>query len=239
MNKLTTEKLLFAHRIGATHCLMTPIISYYKSGGAGSPPVAYDEDEKRWISDLSRVPIIEPAWDSRTIDFTPLHDWIDHDGGECPVKDDDEVIVDFGDIHDGQPIFFISADSISWDDVERFKLHRAEADCPEQRSDAIEIPPPEYDPRDVAFKSEQPETTHSTAHHKRPDGTDLIDEWWKTYTPEIARILMWEQVKKYYGRLGKKDPIHIEVSKMADYLARWDKKERELAGIDDKQNTIV
>lgn len=76
---------------------------------------------------------------------------------------------------------------------------------------------------------EQPETTHATAHHKRQDGTDLIDDWWNDYQPEIARILMWEQVRKYQNRLGKKDPVHIEVSKMADYLRRWAEKEQELA----------
>lgn len=226
MNKLTTEQLLFAHRIGATHCLMTPIISYYKSGGAGSPPVAYDEDVKRWVSDLSRVPIIDPAWDSSTIDFTPLYDWIDHDGGECPVLYDDVVAVSYG---DGDAMVIPSSDGIDWPEVKMFKLYRAE-DWPEQRADAI---------GQNGNDGEHYETTHTTEHHKRPDGTDLIDDWWDTYPPEVARVLMWEQVRKYMNRLGKKDPVHIEVSKMADYLARWDKKERELAGVDDKPNTIV
>lgn len=126
------------------------------------------------------------------------------------------------------------ADYLNWSDVKQFKLHRAEADWPEQRADAIG-----QNGNGGEHYAEAPEAEHSTAHHKRPDGTDLIDEWWERYTPEVARILMWEQVKKYMNRLGKKDPIHIEVSKMADYLARWDKKERELAGVDDKPNTIV
>lgn len=75
---------------------------------------------------------------------------------------------------------------------------------------------------------EKPETTHDVSHHKRQDGTDLIDEWWNKYEPEVARILMWEMVNKYKNRLGKKDPVHIEVAKMADYLARWSEKEFEL-----------
>ena len=189
------------------------------------------------------------------IDFTPLYDWIDHDGGECPVNPDATIDTEYK--NDFQ-VVTDKASAFIWVDVARFRLSSKEkeangtaykhisksalsigSDCPEQRSDAIDIPPPEHDPRDVAFRSETPEATHATAHHKRPDGTDLIDDWWNDYTPETARILMWEQVKKYYGRLGKKDPIHIEVSKMADYLARWDKKERELAGVDDKPNTIV
>ena len=74
------------------------------------------------------------------------------------------------------------------------------------------------------------EVTHTTDHHKRPDGTDLIDDWWNEYPPEVARVLMWEQARKYNNRLGKKDPVHIEVAKMADYLRRWADKERELAG---------
>ena len=75
---------------------------------------------------------------------------------------------------------------------------------------------------------EKPETTHDVSHHKRKDGTDLIDEWWNKYEPEVARVLMWEMVNKYNNRLGKKDPVHIEVAKMADYLARWSEKEFEL-----------
>ena len=75
---------------------------------------------------------------------------------------------------------------------------------------------------------EKPETTHDVSHHKRKDGTDLIDEWWNKYEPEVARVLMWEMVNKYNNRLGKKDPVHIEVAKMADYMARWSKKEFEL-----------
>jgi len=72
---------------------------------------------------------------------------------------------------------------------------------------------------------EKPETTHDVSHHKRKDGTDLIDEWWNKYEPEVARVLMWEMVNKYNNRLGKKDPVHIEVAKMADYMARWSEKE--------------
>ena len=75
---------------------------------------------------------------------------------------------------------------------------------------------------------EKPETTHDVSHHKRKDGTDLIDEWWNKYEPEVARVLMWEMVNKYNNRLGKKDPVHIEVAKMADYMARWSEKEFEL-----------
>jgi len=76
---------------------------------------------------------------------------------------------------------------------------------------------------------EKPETTHDVSHHKRKDGTDLIDEWWDKYEPEVARVLMWEMVNKYHNRLGKKDPVHIEVAKMADYMARWSEKELALA----------
>ncbi len=76
------------------------------------------------------------------------------------------------------------------------------------------------------------EHTHEVSHHKRQDGSDLIDDWWSEYPPEVARVLMWEQVRKYKNRLGKKDPVHIEVTKMADYLRRWAEKERELAGVD-------
>ena len=156
------------------------------------------------------------------IDFTPLYNtWIEHDGGECPVREDDAVAVDFG---DGEGLYFPYADVIVWQHVKRFKIPYGTEDWPEQRADAIG-----QNGNDGEHYAEAPETEHTTAHHKRPDGTDLIDEWWDTYPPEIARVLMWEQVRKYMNRLGKKDPVHIEVAKMADYMARWSEKERGLA----------
>ena len=172
MNKLTTEQLLFAHRIGAE--TLDPCKAFGKL--QNGKWFVYSEG---WIPSLLEYEENEGL--SEPIDFTPLYDWIEHDGGECPVKDDDEVVVDFGDIHDGQPIFFILADSISWDDVERFKLHR-DSDWPEQRADAIgqngndgkhcDIPPPEYDPRDVAFRSVSDGSTASY-YELPPEATEL------------------------------------------------------------------
>lgn len=53
------------------------------------------------------------------------------------------------------------------------------------------------------------------------EGKDLIDEWAETYPIETFRVLMWEQMRKYQRRLGKKDDIQKEVEKIADYANRW------------------
>jgi hypothetical protein len=70
------------------------------------------------------------------------------------------------------------------------------------------------------LKTKQPRYTEG--------GKDLIDTWWEDYPPEIARVLMWEQMRKYKTRLGKKDEIVKEVRKIADYAARWLEKEGEI-----------
>ena len=198
VNKLTTEQLLFAHRIGATQV-------------SGLGLLKKIEGDNWFLHDDCWIPSSGSNEENRKlckpIDFSPLYDWIDHDGGECPVLPGDVVEIR---INGRQTSILLSAKTVpNWGDVTQFKLAR-ESDQP-------------------AHYAEDQETEHYTAHHKRPDGADLIDDWWNDYQPEIARILMWEQVRKYQNRLGKKDPVHIEVSKMADYLRRWAEKEQELA----------
>jgi len=55
----------------------------------------------------------------------------------------------------------------------------------------------------------------------KEDGTDTIDKWAATRSHEVFREIMYAQVEKYKDRLGEKDPIICEVSKMADYMNRW------------------
>lgn len=216
VNKLTTEQLLFAHRIGAELVDIEPPILFYKMEG-----------DKWYYNNLSCDDYSPSIYDNpdyecaaKPIDFSPLYDWIDHNGGECPVRGDDAVIVDFNEKCGG--LYYEHAKGIDWKKVKIFKLTQRLSEWPEQRAIGQNGNTGEY-------YEEQPETMHATAHHKRQGGTDLIDDWWNDYQPEIARILMWEQVRKYKNRLGKKDPVHIEVSKMADYLRRWAEKELELA----------
>jgi len=61
------------------------------------------------------------------------------------------------------------------------------------------------------------------------DGTDTIDKWAATRSPEAFREIMFAQVEKYKDRLGKKDSIVSEVGKMADYMNRWLAYEKEWA----------
>lgn len=52
-------------------------------------------------------------------------------------------------------------------------------------------------------------------------GDDLIDRWAKNRTHEQFRDIMFAMVEKYDVRLGKKDSILSEVTKMTDYMNRW------------------
>ena len=53
------------------------------------------------------------------------------------------------------------------------------------------------------------------------NGDDWIDEFARTSTPEEFRGAMRFTIGKYERRLGKKDPIPMELRKMADYYLRW------------------
>lgn len=55
----------------------------------------------------------------------------------------------------------------------------------------------------------------------KADGTDTIDKWAATRSIDAFRVIMFAQIEKYNDRLGKKDPILEEVTKMADYMNRW------------------
>ena len=58
--------------------------------------------------------------------------------------------------------------------------------------------------------------------YKSLDGKlDYIDECAANYTPEEFRGAMKFTIGKYQSRLGKKDNIVQEVTKIADYANRW------------------
>lgn len=131
MNKLTTEQLLFAHRIGANR---TPANNYYstlhKHNGDGW--FYYDEG---WLPSLITEKVLSET--TEPIDFDPLYNqWIDHDGGECPVDPEDKVNAVY---KDGSNLAITdSAGVFIWKEVDKFKLHRSEEQgWPEQRADAI------------------------------------------------------------------------------------------------------
>lgn len=63
------------------------------------------------------------------------------------------------------------------------------------------------------------------SHYVGENGKDLIDKWHEEYPIEIFRVLMFEQMRKYNTRLGKKDDIKKEVGKIANYANRWLSKE--------------
>lgn len=69
--------------------------------------------------------------------------------------------------------------------------------------------------------SGKPEAKGKQDRYLDDKGKDLIDEWAETYPIETFRVLMWEQMRKYHRRLGKKDDIKKEVEKIADYANRW------------------
>lgn len=55
----------------------------------------------------------------------------------------------------------------------------------------------------------------------KQDGDDWIDTCADELTTEEFRGAMKFTIGKYLARLGKKDPVHTEVKKIADYAARW------------------
>lgn len=56
---------------------------------------------------------------------------------------------------------------------------------------------------------------------KATENKDLIDQWAERMSHEEFRAVMFAQVEKYNTRLGKKDVIVNEVTKMHDYMNRW------------------
>ena len=78
-----------------------------------------------------------------------------------------------------------------------------------------------YNPEDVVFPKQE--------RYKDVDGKlDYIDECATKYTPEEFRGAMKFTIGKYQSRLGKKDNIVQEVTKIADYANRWLQYEIEL-----------
>lgn len=70
-------------------------------------------------------------------------------------------------------------------------------------------------------KSESKPDQVKQERYLKEDGTDTIDKWAATRSHEVFREIMYAQVEKYKDRLGEKDPILEEVTKMADYMNRW------------------
>lgn len=64
-------------------------------------------------------------------------------------------------------------------------------------------------------------TTQKQPRYTDENGKDLIDKWEERYSIEEFRVLMWAMIEKYNERLGKKDDIIKEVTKIADYSNRW------------------
>ena len=195
MKKLTTEHLLFAHRIGAT--LRLSNTANIVDGYLGKPGYVYrDSRWHEWNSDTSTVfDTISDPKNREQIDFSPLYDWIDHDGGECPVRNSDVVIVRE---QGSQLEYAAQAVSVDWSKNLKFKLSGASADWPEQRSDAIgqngndgehyDIPTPEYDPRDVAFKPKKSKYHREIAPGVWVDVYDVLKAW-KVENPALQHLI--------------------------------------------------
>lgn len=64
--------------------------------------------------------------------------------------------------------------------------------------------------------------------YKDKNGNDFIDRWTANHTPEEVRGAMSFLIGKYDDRLGKKDSILKEVTKIADYSERWRQYEESL-----------
>jgi hypothetical protein len=70
--------------------------------------------------------------------------------------------------------------------------------------------------------------------YKQPNGLDWIDKCADSFTEEEFRGAMKFTIGKYLERLGKKDNITLEVTKVADYATRWleyEKSKEEIDGL--------
>ena len=50
---------------------------------------------------------------------------------------------------------------------------------------------------------------------------DLIDKWSEKYNQQDFGLIIWAMIEKYQTRLGRKDSIVSELTKMQDYMTRW------------------
>lgn len=68
-------------------------------------------------------------------------------------------------------------------------------------------------------------------------GNDLIDEFGEEESVEAFRGAMKFTLKRYMRRLGKKDSLVSELTKMADYCLRWAEYEKKLGdnGLEDEE----
>lgn len=132
-----------------------------------------------------------------------MSDWIEWNGGDCPVAADDLLDVCFkdGTMREGVPAKMVLWNWASTEaglDITAYRLHAP--DAPKTNSDPL--------------KTKQERYTDE-------NDQDLIDRWAERYTIEEFRVLMWAMIEKYNERLGKKDVPANEVRKIADYAARW------------------
>lgn len=92
----------------------------------------YDEG---WAPSLSTSIELEP------IDFSPLYDWIDHDGGECPINECAPVSVKKEGMEVGTP--FDRASDVNWEVVVKFKLMRTTHENwskPDKQPEVVQTP---------------------------------------------------------------------------------------------------
>lgn len=188
--ELTTKQLLFAHRIGATHFRSNVHTMLYRK--INDHWHCSDIDYELWTKSL--MPGGEINDHIHAINFTPLYDWMDHDGGECPVLPVD--MVQFS----GKAGRYL-ASTLDWGKIKRFRLEIPTTctEDDEQRSEVIgqngndgehyDIPPPEYDPRDVAFKS----PAKSKYHREIAPGiwVDVYDvlKAWSVENPALQHLI--------------------------------------------------
>lgn len=108
--------------------------------------------------------------------------------------------------HDGYEAIGIMGEDVVWREVDMYRHH-----IPTR----IEITDTNRDhPRQERYTDDE--------------GEDWIAECARTFTPEEFRGAMKFTIGKYKRRLGKKDEIVQEVTKVADYSHRWMEYETKL-----------
>ena len=127
--------------------------------------------------------------------------WVFHASNQPhPVEGLVTVVTKCGHVHNA-----VSANDVVWDKVYRYLDLSVKID---------ETPQQLNHPRQERYTDD--------------DGEDWIAKCAKEFTPEEFRGAMKFTIGKYLSRVGKKDSIVQEVTKIADYSNRWMEYEKKL-----------
>jgi len=140
------------------------------------------------------------------------NNWIEWNGGECPVADGVKVGIRF---RNGGKAKNLNGFELRWDykgtdgDIIAYRI------CEQKQS------PEDAQAEDEEFARIAKESiVTKQERYLQEDGKDLIDKWAERYNQEEFRLIMLAMIEKYMTRMGRKDSIASECRKIADFANR-------------------